>query len=633
MTIDYSSIYRLSQIWPVVSQKFPDSVALHSPHSQPEVKLTYSQLWDNIRYFAAGLQVLGLEKEDKISIFADNSPRWLIVDQGSMAAGGVNVVRSAIADVQELLYILKDSDSVALIVEDLKTLNRLQLQDVSLRFIILLSDETAPLETNYKLLNYQQVLELGSTSTLIDYQGTSESLATLIYTSGTTGQPKGVMLSHKNLLHQVVNFKVILKPKPGDCLLSILPSWHSYERSCEYYFLSQGCSQVYTNIRYFKNDLNLYQPQIMVGVPRIWESLYEGIEKQFQQYPANKQKLIYTLLDLSERYILNQRIFNSLSLDNLYPSLFSRLVAGVKSLFLSPFHFLGDQLIYKTIRTSLGGHLTTLVSGGGALAKHLDTFYEIIGVPILVGYGLTETSPVTNVRTFERNLRGAAGQPLPHTEVRIINPETRQTLPAGSKGIVLVRGPQVMQGYYKKPEATAKVIDAEGWFDTGDIGWVSLENDLILTGRAKDTIVLSNGENIEPDPLENACLRSPYIQQIMIVGQDQKTLGALIVPNLEALKNWASQEGLSLEFPKKESDHSVRESDLYNKKVLEKLRQEMNREIKNRPGYRSDDQIKTFELILEPFSLENGLMTQTLKIKRPVVMERYHDIIVGMFDK
>lgn len=227
---------------------------------------------------------------------------------------------------------------------------------------------------------------------------------------------------------------------------------------------------------------------------------------------------------------------------------------------------------------------------------------------------------------------------MPGTEIRIVDPETRQPLPQGQQGLVLVKGPQVMQGYYKKPEATAKAIDAEGWFDTGDLGWVTPENHLVLTGRAKDTIVLTNGENIEPQPIEDACIRSAYIDQIMLVGQDQRSLGALIVPNIEALQQWAAAQNLALRLPNAVSSQSAAPPeefrtaiDLHSKEVQSLFRSELNREVKNRPGYRADDRIGPFELILEPFSLENGMMTQTLKIRRPVVMERYHDIIIGMF--
>jgi long-chain acyl-CoA synthetase len=624
MSIDHSQLSRLSQIWPIVAAKFPDVVALYDPHSKPQVKLTYSQVWEKIQQFAAGLQALGLKKDEKISIFSDNSPRWLISDQGSLTAGAVNVVRSSLADTQELLYILKDSESVALIVENLKTWQKLEphLGEFSLKFVILLSDEKAP-EGMY---NFEQLLELGSSASLTLDDRDIDSLATLIYTSGTSGQPKGVMLSQRNLLHQIVNLSVIVKPQSGCRVLSILPCWHSYERSCEYYLLSQGCTQIYTSIRYFKNDLKEHQPQVMIGVPRIWESLYEGIIKQFQQYPESKQKLIANLMKFSEDYILNKRIAQGLSIENISPSIGQKTTATLRSSLLFPLHLLADRLVYQKIRENLGGQFEILVSGGGALAKHLDLFFEIIGIPLLVGYGLTETSPVVTARTVERNLRGSAGTPLPETSLKIVHSETGQTLPNGETGIVLVKGTQVMQGYYNKPEATAKAIDAQGWFNTGDLGWLSQENDLILTGRAKDTIVLSNGENIEPEPIENACSRSPFIDQIMLVGQDQKALGALIVPNWETVKNWAKTEALELDF-------SSLDKILDKEIILEKYRQELTQQIKNRPGYRPDDQVKTFKLILEPFSQENGMMTQTLKVKRPVVMEHYRDIIVGMFDK
>ncbi|HEY9706980.1 MAG TPA: AMP-binding protein, partial [Oculatellaceae cyanobacterium] len=278
------------------------------------------------------------------------------------------------------------------------------------------------------------------------------------------------------------------------------------------------------------------------------------------------------------------------------------------------------------------------ISGGGSLARHLDNFFEIIGVEILGGYGLTETSPVTNVRRPYRNVRYSSGIPMLDTEIRIVDPETRKPLPAGQQGLVLIRGPQVMKGYYKNPEATAKAIDSEGWFDSGDLGWVTPQNDLVLTGRAKDTIVLTNGENIEPQPIEDACVRSPYIDQIMLVGQDQRSLGALIVPNLETLQQWADSQNLSLSLPapvSHPSDTSANKAqkavDLDSQEVQNLFRSELNREVQNRPGYRPDDRIGTFRLILEPFSQENGMMTQTLKIRRPVVTERYRDIINGMF--
>jgi long-chain acyl-CoA synthetase len=634
--VDYSSIDSLPQIWSITAQKFGDIVALHDPHSKPEVLLTYTQLLEKIQQFAAGLQACGVKPEAKIAIFSDNSPRWFIADQGTIMAGAANAVRSSTAEREELLYILSDSDSSSLVVENLNTLKKLrpQLDELPIEFVVLLSDENPNADEKLKILNFNQLLELGKQHKLTPVRQTKETLATLIYTSGTTGKPKGVMLNHGNILHQVINLITILQPEPGDRVLSILPSWHVYERSGEYFILSRGCTQIYTSIRSFKNDLKQFKPAHMIGVPRLWESLYEAIQKQFREQPESKQKLVKFFLGISERYVIAKRIAQGLYLENLNPPGMERLIANITSILLAPLHALGDRLVYQKIRQATGGKVKTLISGGGALAMHLDTFYEIINVPLLVGYGLTETSPVTNARTLKHNLRGSSGKPIPGTEIRIVDPDTRQTLSPMQKGLVLIRGPQVMQGYYKKPEATAKAIDPEGWFDSGDLGMVTPANDLVLTGRAKDTIVLSNGENIEPQPIEDACIRSPYISQIMLVGQDQKALGALIVPNLEALGQWAQSQQLNLTFPDPSAsrDEIVR-SDLNSKSVRELFRQELNREVKNRPGYRPDDQIKVFELILEPFSIENGTMTQKLSLKRHIVMERYRDLITGMFEK
>lgn len=624
--IDYSGINSLPEIWAIASQNFKDTIALYDPHSKPEIKITFTQLYEQIQKFAAGLQALGMQPHSKIALFADNSPRWFIADQSIMTAGYVNAVRSSQAEKQELLYILEDSDSVALVVENLKTLEKLQpeLDSFSLKLIVLLSDEKIPENSSVKITNFSELIATGSDNNLESIKLTKNDLATLIYTSGTTGKPKGVMLSHGNLLHQVNNFGVILQPEKGDPVLSILPSWHSYERTCEYFLVSQGCTNIYTNIRTVKNDLKEYKPIYMVGVPRLWESIYEGIQKQFRSQSISKQKLINFFFNISEKYITAKRIAQGLSLDSLNPSGNERLLAKIQARLLQPLHNLGEKIVYSKIREATGGKIKAWISGGGSLARHLDNFYEIVNVPILVGYGLTETSPVTNVRTLDHNMRFTAGKPLPETEIRIVNPETRETLPQGQIGLVLIRGTQVMQGYYKKPEATAKAIDSQGWFDSGDLGWVTHSNDLVLTGRAKDTIVLTNGENIEPQPIEDACLRSSYIDQIMLVGQDQRSLGALIVPNLDALELWSREQNINL---------STETNELNNNKAVQGLfRQEVNREVRNRPGYRADDRITTFTLILEPFSQDNGMMTQTMKIKRPVVSQHYRDIIDQMFE-
>ena len=268
-SVDYSSIQSLPEVWQITAERFGDTIALESAHTKPTVSLSYKELLARIQQFASGLQALGVQPGQKVSLFADNSPRWFIADQGIMTAGAANAVRSSKAERQELLYILEDSDSTSLVVEDLKTLAKLrpELDNLSLDIIVivLLSDETPPEDLPHQIVNFEKLMSAGKQYQLKPVEQDKQTLATLIYTSGTTGKPKGVMLSHANLLHQVINLKVIVNADIGDRVVSILPSWHVYERSAEYLVLSQGCTMYYTNLRSFKKDLQKYKPQYMVG--------------------------------------------------------------------------------------------------------------------------------------------------------------------------------------------------------------------------------------------------------------------------------------------------------------------------------------------------------------------------------
>ena len=621
-SISYGEISAIPEVWPIVAAKYGDHLALHDPHTSPETKYTYGELAADIKRFATGLQALGVEPGEAIALFSENRPRWMVADQGIMTAGAIDAVRGANADVAELMFILDNSDSTGLVVQDITTLDKLskELSTAGLRFIILLTDEAAELEADLggaKLMNFSELMALADASTegFKPVELARDRTATLMYTSGTSGMPKGVMLSQSNLLSQIAGASSVVSVGPEQKVMSILPIWHSYERSFEYFTLSQGVTQVYTNIRYVKADLKEHSPQYMVAVPRLWESIYEGVQKQFREQPEGKQKLVNFFLTRSQEYIEAKRILAGLKLNQLESSSAQKVGAALKMIYLWPLHQLGDRIVYAKVRQALGGKVDYLVSGGGSIADHLEDFYELAGVEILGGYGLTETSPITHVRRPWRNLRGADGQPVPGVETAIVNLETRQPVPVGTPGLVLLRGPQIMQGYYKNPEATAKAIDSEGWFDTGDLGQTTAHGDLIITGRAKDTIVLTNGENIEPTPIENACLRSPYVDQIMLVGQDQKSIGALIVPSMEALEKWADGQPV----------------DLKSEAVRNLFKQELRREVAKRPGYRPDDRIGPFELLAEPFSVENGLLTQTLKVKRPKVRDRYQQTINALF--
>ena len=260
---DYSAVQSLPEIWPLARSRFGQTVALADPHAKPPVSITYSQLAEQIPQFAGGLQALGIggmsdtALPPRVALFADNSPRWIIADQGIMTAGAANVVRGATADRDELLYILKDSGSIGLVVEDLGLFKKLRphLDDLPVQLVVLLSNESAPQDEKFRVLNFPEIMEAGENQTLLTFTENESTLATLLYTSGTTGKPKGVMLTHGNLLHQIRTFGTILAPRVGDRILSILPTWHAYERTCEYFLLSQGCTQYYTNLRFVKRDL------------------------------------------------------------------------------------------------------------------------------------------------------------------------------------------------------------------------------------------------------------------------------------------------------------------------------------------------------------------------------------------
>ncbi|MFS8922862.1 AMP-binding protein, partial [Synechococcus sp. B60.1] len=270
----------LLNVWQVLAEKFADQIALRDPHAQPVLEISYGELFRGIQTLAAGLQALGIRPGDRVAIFAENSPRWLMADLATLFTGAVNVPRSAVADPAELGYILRHSGSTALIAQDVKTLRRVQpvVQELGLERLLLLSDEEEA-----GVLNFSQWLQKGREGRYEPPRLERSQLATIIYTSGTSGRPKGVMLSHGNLMHQVENLSVVVQPRPGDKVLTILPTWHSYERACEYFLLSQACTLVYTNPRFIKQDLQREQPHYLVAVPRIWETVYEGIQRQLKE--------------------------------------------------------------------------------------------------------------------------------------------------------------------------------------------------------------------------------------------------------------------------------------------------------------------------------------------------------------
>ncbi|KAJ1407304.1 AMP-dependent synthetase/ligase [Sesbania bispinosa] len=638
-------------IWRSCAEKYGDKVALVDPYHDPPSTMTYKQLEQAILDFAEGLRVIGVRPDEKLALFADNSCRWLVADQGMMASGAINVVRGSRSSVEELLQIYNHSESVALAVDSPEMFNRIAktfCSKTSMRFIILLWGEKSGLIGEEKkevpVFSFMEVIDLGreSRKTFSDshdakkqyvYEAiNSDDTATLVYTSGTTGNPKGVMLTHRNLLHQIKNLWDIVPAEVGDRFLSMLPPWHAYERACEYFIFTRGIEQVYTTVRNLKDDLQRYQPQYLISVPLVFETLYSGIQKQISTGPLVRKLVALTFLRVSLAYMEYKRIYEGkcLTKDKKQPSyiysMLDWLLARIIATILFPIHILAKKLVYSKIHSAIGISKAG-ISGGGSLPSQVDKFFEAIGVKVQNGYGLTETSPVIAARRLRCNVIGSVGHPIQHTEFKIVDSETDEVLPPGSKGILKVRGPQVMKGYFKNPLATNQALDRDGWLNTGDIGWIVPHHStgrsrnssgvIVVDGRAKDTIVLSTGENVEPTELEEAAMRSSIIQQIVVVGQDKRRLGALIVPNKDEVLKVARE----LSITDSNSSDSVSEE-----KVTSLIYKELKTWMSESPF-----QIGPILIVNEPFTIDNGLMTPTMKIRRDKVVAQYKEQIDNLY--
>ena len=617
---EIENLIHVDQIWEYLKFKCGDILAVSDLRGKNKEKFSYSELADLITKVSKSFKNYGLVKGDVVTVISENSPRWLIADQGLMRLGAINAVRGINSPSVELDYIIEHSNSVGLIVQSKETwlkLNQKEELKKRLKFIINLEDEE--FESLISWSQFIKVVEKENSQNNVFEKDNLQinDIATILYTSGTTGKPKGVPLTHANFLHQIINLAYIADPDPGTSVLSVLPIWHSYERSAEYFFFSCGCTQYYTIPKFLKDDITQIKPVVMATVPRLWEAIHDGFFQALKKMPSNKQRLLKFLIKNSSSVKKNLRKIKNLDINQI--SLIAKIPLLGSCFVRFPLHKLATIFLWPSILRQLCGEkLKFPINGGGALPEHVDLFFESLGIDVLVGYGLTETSPVLTCRRRDLNVRGSSGQPLKFTEIKIVNEDKTKILNFREIGKILVKGPQVMKGYLNNELATKDVLSKDGWFDTGDLGFLIPNGSLFITGRAKDTIVLSSGENIEPNPLETEILSSEFINQIQLVGQDKKCLTALVVPNIELVENKFLEKDLS-------------KLNL-NKNVGSFFKSQINNLLKNRLGSRYEEQILDCYFV-DAFTLENGLLTQTLKQKRKEIEKLYSSQIESMYEK
>lgn len=628
MTVGENSLQpqTLPQLAAYCAERYADVRALFAPHQKPVLEMTYAQLQEDVARLGAGLLAAGIGVGDRIALFSDNRPRWLCSDLAITGIGAVDVPRGSDTSTGEFQFILQHSGCAAAVLQDKKLYDRLAAAGAlnGLRFVVMMDDsDVKPGDGNGPAIHkYVDLLELGDAEayTRASQAVTPAMLATIVYTSGTTGSPKGVMLSHGNLMTQPLGVDMALDPEPGEILLSILPAWHAYERAVEYYGLYHGITICYSDRKYIREDLIKMAPHLIPCVPRIWEMIYKGILTKTSAAPEKNQKIFRKFMDLGQAYIEARRIATGDLLQPTRPSAAQRARARVKMALLYPGYRLGDKLVYSKIRRITGGRLRAAVSGGGSLGIYLDDFFEIAGVPILNGYGMTETSPVIAVRRLDHNVRGTVGPLMTNTQVSLRREDGAIETTPGKPAEIWVSGPQVMMGYYDNDEATAEVLTEDGWLKTGDLGWFTASGDLVIAGRAKDTIVLSSGENVEPDFIEDACRKNPLIVQIMVVGQDQKTLGALVVPDYALLAE-------ALKLPSTADNSQVAQ----HPDAAKIIRQALSETMKKTGLFKASEFISKVYVVEEPFSDTEGLMTNSMKIRRNRVSEHYAAQIAALF--
>ncbi|MBI3396070.1 MAG: AMP-binding protein [Spirochaetia bacterium] len=615
--------------------RYGQRIAFRMRSSGSWMGYSYDEWYRWIRELSLGLVDLGMGRQDKVAVVADNRIEWMVCSMAITTVGGVDVPRGTDATLDDLRYIIQHTEAPFMIVESARVIKRLE-QDLpafkALKHVITMEGE-APSLPGIKTWTLDQVRERGRSILAAKGEQTyhdlgakvqPEDLASIIYTSGTTGTPKGVMLLHRNLVWEMQVAQRVLKLQGHISTMCFLPPWHIAERLIEMIVVQQGGTGNMTSIPTMAKDLLDVRPNFLVLVPRVWEALYArvqaGVEAaspfqralfKFGERGAMNWVLALQFLKGHWAYFTNPSILDYLKRLALIPC--------IPALFL--WNLVG-QLVLSRIRNIFGGRIETAISGAGALPYKVDLFFRAAGIPILEAYGMTETTGVSIFRDKRRNIMKVLGAPPEGVQMQLRTEEGRVIDEDGVKGIAWHKGGHIMQGYFKEPEKTKLTIDKEGWLNSGDLLMRTVTGEYAFTGRAKDTIVLLGGENLEPVPIEDKLKESAFVSNVMIVGQDRKALGAIITPNVEAVKEWAKKNNFEIgEQTHWNSNDHVR--DLY--------RAEIKRLISDQTGFKAFERVSTFHVLEKEFEAGKE-MTQTMKVRRNVVAEMYAKEIDKMYE-
>ena len=587
-----------------------DRITTHyQGHSRPMLQqkvdgayraITYAECRRNVELFALGLANMGVRRGDNVAIISENRPEWIISDMAIIALGAVDVPVYPTLTPKQLEFIFRDAAVKYVIVSNMFQLNKvlkIRASIRSLKSIVLMTEKGAVEDPD--VLGFSRVYALGREfedahpgfyRECLD-KVRPHDLLTIIYTSGTTGNPKGVMLTHENMATNIIASAQVIPFGETDVLLSFLPLCHSFERMAGYYTaMACGASVAYAeSIDTVRDNLLEIHPTVVTTVPRLFERIHSRIMKQVDSGPSAARKIFEWGVRVGKEYAKARR-------------------SGRVPASLALQHSLAAKLVYSKLKARTGGRIRFFASGGAALPRDLGEFFEAIGITIIEGYGLTETSPVLTVNRVDDYKFGSVGKPIPGVEIKIAD-----------DGEILAKGPNVMKGYYNNLRATREVIDERGWFHTGDVGMFDPEGHLVITDRKKHLFVSSGGKNIAPQPIENIFLQSKFIDQFVLIGDARQFCTALIVPEFEILREHASSAGIRFSS---EADliHADEIRKLYFKEV-EKLQQDL-------PPY---ERVRRFELLPQPLTVENGEITPTLKVKRKIVEQKYSSLIEKMY--